>query len=90
MTELYKNKSWLGYTYTIEKRSIREIAREVGRGSTTIYRWLVKFGIKRRERSWYKGEKNAAWKGDEADPETIRRREDKRLYHLKKKESDLK
>lgn len=41
-------KDELLYLYYDEQKSIREIARELGRGATTIRRWMDVYNIERR------------------------------------------
>jgi transposase len=47
----YKDKDWLEQKYTVEGESTVEIAEQCGVNSGTVYYWLDKHGIKRRDRS---------------------------------------
>ncbi len=58
--KLYKNKEWLCQKYIKEKLSIRQIAKLSGCSYSSIYCFLGKFNIPRRNHS---GENNWHWKG---------------------------
>lgn len=45
---LFETCHWLRQQYEDEKKSAREIAKILGCEHTTVWRWLGKFGIKRR------------------------------------------
>jgi len=45
----YKNKDWLYNKYIIEQLSIRSIANILSVSPITVYNWLVKFEIPRRQ-----------------------------------------
>jgi transposase len=47
--ERYRSKEWLQKKYSEEKMSGEEISDLCGVGSTTIYNWLERFGIERRD-----------------------------------------
>ena len=49
---LYKDKDWLYKKYVIEGLPIKRIAEIAGCGTTTILRWLKKFRIETRPRSY--------------------------------------
>lgn len=51
MSDPYKNKHWLKNQYINKEKNAVEIANESNTTSTTIYNWLDKFNIKRRNRS---------------------------------------
>lgn len=50
MAKLYENKAYLTKRYSIEKKSLEEIAKECGVSHQTIYRYLTKFGLIRDQR----------------------------------------
>ena len=43
---LYQDKNWLYKKYVKERLSCEEIGRLCGVHRTTVYRWLVHYGIK--------------------------------------------
>jgi len=47
----YKNYDWMYQKYIVEELSTPKIADVVGCGSTTVFRWLRKLGIRPRSRS---------------------------------------
>ena len=51
MEKLYQNKKWLEHYYLIEKLSTTQIGKICGVYSMTIYRWLMRHGIKVRTKS---------------------------------------
>jgi AcrR family transcriptional regulator len=50
MAKLYENKAYLTKRYSVEKKSLEEIAKECGVSHQTIYRYLTKFGLIREQR----------------------------------------
>jgi len=46
----YKNKEWLNQKYTIEKLSTYRIAQLCNVNNVTIFQWLKRFNIKRRDK----------------------------------------
>lgn len=48
---LYKNRDWLQIEYRRKRKTIEQIAKECGVGSTTILSWMKKFEIERRDHS---------------------------------------
>ena len=50
MAKLYESKAYLTKRYSIEKKSLEEIAKECGVSHQTIYRYLTKFGLIRDQR----------------------------------------
>lgn len=52
MNDFYKSPEWLRKRYVVDKKNIKEIAKECGVSHMTIYNWLVKFGLIRNGRSW--------------------------------------
>lgn len=51
MLKLYQNKKWLEYYYLIEMFPTTQIGKICGVYNMTIYRWLIRHGIKVRNRS---------------------------------------
>ena len=47
--EQYKDRDWLYGMYWVKKLSACDISKTYGMGSTTIYRWMEKFNIPRRD-----------------------------------------
>jgi predicted DNA-binding protein YlxM (UPF0122 family) len=43
--KLYKNKEWLFLRYTVQNKSLEEMAKEAGCSHQTIYNHLVKFNL---------------------------------------------
>ena len=54
MAKLYQSKAWLSKRYSVEKKTIEEIAKEANTSHQTIYRYLVEYGLIRNQRSWSK------------------------------------
>jgi AcrR family transcriptional regulator len=54
MSKLYENKAYLTKRYSIDKKSLEEIAKECGVSHQTIYRYLVKFNLIRAPRKFGK------------------------------------
>ncbi len=52
MADLYKSRDWLFRRYTVQKKTITEIADEAGCSHMTIQRYLEKFGLIRKQRKW--------------------------------------
>lgn len=50
--KLYKNRTWLWRQYIVEGKSAPEIAKMCSVTTTTIDRYLKKYGIQRTRRSW--------------------------------------
>lgn len=47
----YRDEAWLRKKYWDEKLTLYEIATLVGKSQSTIFNWLKKYGIRRRNRS---------------------------------------
>ena len=58
---VFKNKDFLHQKYVKEKMSGLGISRLTGIKPLTIYRWLDKFNIPKRERGFPRGDKNHRW-----------------------------
>jgi predicted DNA-binding protein YlxM (UPF0122 family) len=43
--KLYKSRDWLYLRYTVQRKSLDEMAKEAGCSGQTIYNHLVKFGL---------------------------------------------
>jgi transposase-like protein len=69
----YKSRDWLNHQYTELKRTSEDISRQFGVNSSTILKFLRKFGIPIRRQAEslalsgaVKGDRNPAWKGGTA------------------------
>jgi len=51
MSNEYKNKNWLYQKYVLEGLGSNSIARLCGMGPTTIWNWLIKFGLTKELRN---------------------------------------
>lgn len=48
MADLYKSEAWLRRKFLVEKKTPEEIAKICDTSHMTIYRYLDKFGLKKR------------------------------------------
>lgn len=48
---VYKDKNILANKYYVEKKSLREISKDLGVGETVIHKWFHRFNLKIRSRS---------------------------------------
>lgn len=53
---MYRNEDWLSTEYTVNERSMADIARQCGVSPMTIHIWLGKHGIETRRRGGRKSE----------------------------------
>ena len=77
----WQNKQWLHNEYINKEKDAVQIANKLGCSSTTIYHWLRKFNIPRRNtlfNSCKSGKENPNWKGGR------RLRSDGYIFVLKK------
>jgi len=59
----YTNSDWLQTEYIEKERSGHELAEECGVTPDTIYHWLERHEIQRRDYGYFVGEKHPAWNG---------------------------
>jgi len=64
----YQNREWLYNKYWVDELNLNQIAKLCGVHLKTIWRWMIKFDISRRDSSinliWrFPGNQNPSWKG---------------------------